>query len=333
MGTEKISIDDAAEAAYAELAGNDTEEEVSTPQPAIDSEEQVSSEEPGEAPASEAQQSAAPSYDPPPFWSQEDKARFAKLDREGQEAVLRYEQMRNKYISKLESEKNKSQGWDSRIQKIYTPERVRKLALNNMKVDEVLDNQLQWQEYFLEDKASAAVDFLHSQKLTNEEKQWVVRAYLGMQQPEQQNGGGLTQEDVDRLVQERFNSFLETQKAQQQQARINAFAQEFLESKGPRAKLLEPQIAQAVQQLKQQYPYAEPGQLLETAYEWVIRQFGADAQQGAVQRAQAAKGASVSLISGEPGTNGGSNGRPKLKGSRDQKIEQAIALAERASAR
>lgn len=306
----------------------------STPKEEPTQEEQISSDQVAEEGTQEA--SVSP-IEPPPFWSAEHKAIFAKAPREVQEAFSHYDAQRNEYVNRLASEAQRGKHYEKRAAEVFEPYKLKIQAQGCRDEFEAVSRLLAWNEIFEQDPKTAISDLMRKNGLTPHDF-----AEDGNAQYQAENFvDPRIQEAIERAekAEQRFEEFERKQEEQRISSQVETFkngVDSLGQTRRQFAEMYAPQIANALERIQTTYPNVSFNEALDHAYEYVLSEarkaFGVNGTAKPIAKkpetviANAKKAqAAASSVTGAP-ASGTSVSRPRAKNT-DEAIERALERA------
>lgn len=285
----------------------------------------------------------APPIEAPDFWSAAEKQAFAKAPRDIQDVVARKEAQRNEWANRIATEARNGKEFEKRLYSdMSSQDEVQRhkaqLQLNGIR-DEVeeLHRYRAWDKLLLSDPETGIVDLIRKNNLGHR-FQYVEDQ--GQYSPQSQTDPRV--DEALREAQEAKQQFTSWQESQEQAARsqeLEAFKQGRDSTGNQRAVFVDtyaPQIAQAVKEIRTQYPQISRSDALNHGYEFVLSEVRklhginsapravAPTRPQAPASAQKAKAAATG-VTGAPANGNTSTQRPRLKGDTfAQKIDAAL---------
>lgn len=279
---------------------------------------------------SEAQE---PPIEVPTFWSAEDKAAFAQAPKQVQAAIVKYENNRNEWANRVQSEVQKAKQYEARASEMFGPYEAELRAAGFKDPLEAANALLGWNDLIKKDPVTACLDILAR---NGKNPYDLIDGYedVSNQQPAYSDP---RVDDALREAQEAKQQLEEYRKqidAQAASAQLESF-KNGVDSTGQRRSqyfdLYRPQIAQAMKEIVDARPDLTESDALHHAYEYVIgearkafgvKATGARPQPSTVDVTKAK--AAASSVRTAP-SNGVGTTRPKAK-----TFDEAFELAEEA---
>lgn len=269
-----------------------------------------------------------PASDLPEYMPAKLKAALSKVSKEVRDEFVAYDQQRTEWANKLHGESSKGKQIEQKMGEVYEPYR-QKLAMAGIRDPlEATSRVLAWNEMLTsdnEDDAKRAFSILLRQR------GWTPEDLLNdAQQDQDPNYDPRIDEafEAAKAAREELEEFKRGQaaeKANQEIATFRAGRDSTGAEREPLVRYFEPQIADALVQIRQARPEMSSQEQLHHAYEYVI---GEARKSGILaapqQRAPAAKAlAAASSVTGSPGT--AVTAKRKLKGKDfDDKLNSAL---------
>ncbi len=97
---------------------------------------------------------------PPPFWKKEDKEAFARLPREAQDIIRKYDKDARSFVSRLENEMRQAGKAYAELGRVFTPEVQRELSLSGHTPITAIERLWNWHKALEADPRSAVPELL-----------------------------------------------------------------------------------------------------------------------------------------------------------------------------
>jgi hypothetical protein len=290
-----------------------------TPEPESEETEEAAPQEAAPEPEPE------PASDLPEYMPAKVKAALSKVPKEVRDEFIAYDQQRTEWANKLHGESSRGKQIEQKMGEVYEPYR-QKLAMAGIRDPlEATSRVLAWNEMLTSDndaEAKKAFSMLLRQRGWTPED---LHEEYGQQEPDP-HSEALEEARAAREELEEFKRSQAAERANQEIAAFRAGKDSSGAAREPLVRMFEPQIADALIEIRKIRPDLSASEQLHHAYEYIV---GEARKSGILatpqQRAPAAKAlAAASSVSGSPGVAVAGQ-RAKAKGIKfEDKLNSAL---------